>query len=61
MEPDEVTTGIVVQMYKKAGDFERAEEFFKKWSWSNSVVDERGSAMARSEAHVVVILQQMFV
>ncbi|KAL0430766.1 UNVERIFIED_CONTAM: Pentatricopeptide repeat-containing protein [Sesamum radiatum] len=44
MEPDEVTTGIVVQMYKKAGDFKRAEEFFKKWSWSNSVVDERGSA-----------------
>ncbi|KAL0367145.1 UNVERIFIED_CONTAM: Pentatricopeptide repeat-containing protein [Sesamum radiatum] len=52
MEPDEVTTGIVVQMYKKAGDFKRAEEFFKKWSWSNSVVDERGSAMARSKADV---------
>ncbi|KAL0462722.1 UNVERIFIED_CONTAM: Pentatricopeptide repeat-containing protein [Sesamum latifolium] len=44
MEPDEVTRGIVVQMYKKAGDFNRAEEFFKKCSWSNSVVDERGSA-----------------
>ncbi|KAL0284638.1 UNVERIFIED_CONTAM: Pentatricopeptide repeat-containing protein [Sesamum calycinum] len=50
MEPDEVTMGIVVQMYKKAWDFKRAEEFFKKWS--NSVVDERGSAIVWSEAHV---------
>ncbi|KAJ0462825.1 putative tetratricopeptide-like helical domain superfamily, pentacotripeptide-repeat region of PRORP [Helianthus annuus] len=32
MEPDEVTMGIVVQMYKTAGQFEKAEEFFKKWS-----------------------------
>lgn len=32
MEPDEVTMGIVVQMYKKAGEFQKAEEFFKKWS-----------------------------
>ncbi|KAL0297820.1 UNVERIFIED_CONTAM: Pentatricopeptide repeat-containing protein [Sesamum calycinum] len=50
MEPDEVTTGIVVQMYKKGRDFKRAEEFFKKWS--NSMVDERGSAIVWSEAHV---------
>ncbi|KAL3634527.1 hypothetical protein CASFOL_021581 [Castilleja foliolosa] len=34
LEPDEVTMGIVVQMYKKAGDFKTAEEFFKKWSCS---------------------------
>ncbi|XWS08892.1 hypothetical protein CRYUN_Cryun40dG0039400 [Craigia yunnanensis] len=32
MEPDEVTMGIVVQLYKKAGEFRKAEEFFKKWS-----------------------------
>ncbi|KAK7343972.1 hypothetical protein VNO77_13136 [Canavalia gladiata] len=32
MEPDEVTMVIVVQLYKKAGEFQRAEEFFRKWS-----------------------------
>ncbi|ONK60598.1 uncharacterized protein A4U43_C08F20310 [Asparagus officinalis] len=32
MEPDEVTMGIVVQTCKKARDFRKAEEFFKKWS-----------------------------
>ncbi|PON40167.1 Tetratricopeptide-like helical domain containing protein [Parasponia andersonii] len=32
MEPDEVTMGIVVQLYKKAGEFQNAEDFFKKWS-----------------------------
>ncbi|KAK6914019.1 Pentatricopeptide repeat [Dillenia turbinata] len=32
MEPDEVTMGIVVQTYKKAGEFEKAEQFFKNWS-----------------------------
>lgn len=32
MEPDEVTMGIVVQTYKKAGEFQKAEQFFKKWS-----------------------------
>lgn len=31
--------GIVVQMYKKAGDFAAAEEFFKKWSLSNSSLE----------------------
>ncbi|EPS60414.1 hypothetical protein M569_14387, partial [Genlisea aurea] len=30
VEPDEVTIGIVVQMYKMAGDFVSAERFFKK-------------------------------
>ncbi|KAL0368348.1 UNVERIFIED_CONTAM: hypothetical protein Scaly_1053700 [Sesamum calycinum] len=34
----------------RIGDFKRAEEFFKKWS--NSVVDERGSAIVWSEAHL---------
>ncbi|KAJ1404808.1 Tetratricopeptide-like helical domain superfamily [Sesbania bispinosa] len=32
MEPDEVTMVIVVQLYKKAGEFQKAEEFFRKWS-----------------------------
>ncbi|KAG9451904.1 hypothetical protein H6P81_004808 [Aristolochia fimbriata] len=33
--PDEVTMGIVVQMYKKAGEFAKAEQFFKEWSLEN--------------------------
>ncbi|KAJ0981570.1 hypothetical protein J5N97_009825 [Dioscorea zingiberensis] len=32
MELDEVTMGIVVQTYKKAGEFQKAEQFFKRWS-----------------------------
>ncbi|KAK7345935.1 hypothetical protein VNO77_16551 [Canavalia gladiata] len=32
MEPDEVTMGIVVQLHKRAGEFQKAEEFFRKWS-----------------------------
>ncbi|XP_021734641.1 pentatricopeptide repeat-containing protein At3g23020-like [Chenopodium quinoa] len=36
MEPDEVTMGIVLQMYKKAGEFRKAEEFFKVWSLDKS-------------------------
>ncbi|CAL5365089.1 unnamed protein product [Camellia sinensis] len=40
MEPDEVTMGIVVQTYKKAGEFEKAEQFFKKWSLGKSSFDE---------------------
>ncbi|CAI8601809.1 unnamed protein product [Vicia faba] len=32
MEPDEVTMGVVVQLYKKAGEFRKAGEFFRKWS-----------------------------
>ncbi|CAA7012840.1 unnamed protein product [Microthlaspi erraticum] len=31
MQPDEVTTGIVLQMYKKAREFQKAEDFFKKF------------------------------
>ncbi|KAK6145996.1 hypothetical protein DH2020_019865 [Rehmannia glutinosa] len=49
LEPDEVTMGIVVQMYKKAGDFKTAEEFFKKWSCSNS---KPGNAISRSKTGV---------
>ncbi|XP_065863186.1 pentatricopeptide repeat-containing protein At3g23020 [Euphorbia lathyris] len=37
MEPDEVTMGIVMQMYKKAGEFKKAEGYFKKWSISESL------------------------
>ncbi|XP_020590639.1 pentatricopeptide repeat-containing protein At3g23020 [Phalaenopsis equestris] len=32
VKPDEVTMGTVVQAYKKAGEFCRAEDFFKRWS-----------------------------
>ncbi|KAF8388162.1 hypothetical protein HHK36_026828 [Tetracentron sinense] len=39
MEPDEVTMGIVVQTYKKAAEFEKAEQFFKKWSSGKLVKD----------------------
>ncbi|XP_076888386.1 uncharacterized protein LOC143538802 isoform X2 [Bidens hawaiensis] len=31
LEPDEVTMGIVVQMFKTAGQFEKAEGFYKNW------------------------------
>ncbi|KAJ6746552.1 PENTATRICOPEPTIDE REPEAT-CONTAINING PROTEIN 1 MITOCHONDRIAL [Salix koriyanagi] len=45
MVPDEVTIGIVVQMYKKAGKFQKAEEFFKKWT-----LDTYGKAGQLKEA-----------
>ncbi|KAG4910902.1 hypothetical protein JHK82_056910 [Glycine max] len=32
VQPDEVTMVIVVQLYKKAGEFQKGEEFFRKWS-----------------------------
>lgn len=32
MEPDEVTMGVVLQTYKKAGNFQNVEQFFKRWS-----------------------------
>ncbi|CAN1310104.1 Pentatricopeptide repeat-containing protein At3g23020 [Linum perenne] len=32
MQPDEVTTGIVMQMYKKAGEFQKVQDFFKRWT-----------------------------
>ncbi|TKY53802.1 Pentatricopeptide repeat-containing protein [Spatholobus suberectus] len=31
MEPDEVTMGIVVQLHKRAGEFRKAQEFFRRW------------------------------
>ncbi|XVF28732.1 hypothetical protein REPUB_Repub15cG0055200 [Reevesia pubescens] len=37
MKPDEVTMAIVVQLYKKAGEFQKAEDFFKKWSLNGSL------------------------
>ncbi|KAL6660158.1 hypothetical protein ACP70R_002280 [Stipagrostis hirtigluma subsp. patula] len=30
--PDEVTMGIVLQAHKKAGEYEKAERFFNRWS-----------------------------
>ncbi|KAL8026367.1 hypothetical protein ABFX02_14G022200 [Erythranthe guttata] len=54
MEPDEVTMGIVVQMYKKAGDFKTAEDFFKKWSSRNAAVEGRGGTSSRSRSKMGV-------
>ncbi|QCE05016.1 structure-specific endonuclease subunit SLX1 [Vigna unguiculata] len=31
MEPDEVTMGIVVLLYKRAGEFPKAQDFFRRW------------------------------
>ncbi|MED6108747.1 hypothetical protein PIB30_026967 [Stylosanthes scabra] len=31
MEPDEVTMGIVVQLHKRNGEFQKAHNFFRKW------------------------------
>ena len=31
MEPDEVTMGIVVLLYKRVGEFQKAQEFFRRW------------------------------
>ncbi|KAL6989134.1 hypothetical protein U1Q18_014886 [Sarracenia purpurea var. burkii] len=42
MEPDEVTMGTVVQTFKKAGEFRKAEQFFKKWSSGKSSSDVGG-------------------
>jgi pentatricopeptide repeat protein len=49
MEPDEVTMGIVVQLYKKAGEFQKAEEFFKKWSFSESLRHESTTTTTTAE------------
>ncbi|KAK9991926.1 hypothetical protein SO802_026911 [Lithocarpus litseifolius] len=51
MEPDEVTMGIVVQLFKKAGEFHKAEEFFKKWSFGESLRHE-GSTTTTAIAEV---------
>jgi len=52
MEPDEVTMGIIVLLYKRAGEFRIAEEYFRRWIRGasfrlevnhNFSVDEKGS------------------
>nr|XP_016433710.1 PREDICTED: pentatricopeptide repeat-containing protein At3g23020-like [Nicotiana tabacum] len=52
MVPDEVTMGIVVQMYKMAGEFKMAEEFLKKWSLCKYLVEERVNGATRSGIRV---------
>ncbi|KAI4345727.1 hypothetical protein L6164_012825 [Bauhinia variegata] len=48
MQPDEVTMGIVVHLYKKVGEFQKAEDFFKKWS-SGHLRLENNSTATNSE------------
>ncbi|KAI3696559.1 hypothetical protein L6452_28925 [Arctium lappa] len=56
MEPDEVTMGIVVQMYKTAGEFEKAEEFFKKWSMRKGLAEAEPVAVSNSTPTKVAAL-----
>lgn len=49
MEPDEVTMVIVVQLYKKAGEFQKAEEFFRRWSSGELLRQESHSTLTASE------------
>ncbi|KAL1294892.1 hypothetical protein HN51_055734 [Arachis hypogaea] len=53
MEPDEVTMVTVVQLYKKAGEFRKAEEFFKKWSLGKPLRPNNKNAVAAPEAERV--------
>ncbi|CAI0465647.1 unnamed protein product [Linum tenue] len=46
MLPDEVTMGIVLQMYKKSGEFQKVEDFFKQWK-----MDERGDGDSSHDDH----------
>ncbi|KAF3786558.1 Pentatricopeptide repeat-containing protein [Nymphaea thermarum] len=39
IKPDEVTMGIVVQTFKRAKEFEKADQFFKEWSSDASLSD----------------------
>ncbi|MCL7044671.1 hypothetical protein MKW94_006455 [Papaver nudicaule] len=50
IEPDEVTMGIVVQTYKKAREFEKAEQFFKDWSSGKMVISGRKTTAARKSS-----------
>ncbi|XP_078429821.1 tetratricopeptide repeat (TPR)-like superfamily protein [Wolffia australiana] len=60
LEPDEVTMGIVMQSYKKTGQFREAQQFFKIWSSStqsnlcahtyNALIDIHGKAGQVKEA-----------
>ncbi|XP_057428359.1 pentatricopeptide repeat-containing protein At3g23020-like [Lotus japonicus] len=49
MVPDEVTMVIVVQLYKKAGEFKKAEEFFRKWSLGKPLRPNKHDTVATSE------------
>ncbi|KAK7391579.1 hypothetical protein VNO78_19996 [Psophocarpus tetragonolobus] len=51
VEPDEVTMVIVVQLYKKAAEFQKAEEFFKRWSSGKPLKSK--SKPLRSNDHAV--------
>ncbi|KAF3456908.1 hypothetical protein FNV43_RR01562 [Rhamnella rubrinervis] len=52
MEPDEVTMGIVVQMYKEAGEFQKAGDVFKKWSEGSAL---QGRVCLNSHAYNTMI------
>lgn len=69
MKPDEITMAIVLQLYKKAGEFRKAEEFFEKWSESslhshvslsshtyNTLIDTHGKAGQLKEASEIFAL-----
>ncbi|XP_058770199.1 pentatricopeptide repeat-containing protein At3g23020-like [Vicia villosa] len=51
IEPDEVTMVIVVQLYKKAGEFQKAEEFFRKWSLGETLRPSNNDMTAAPELH----------
>ncbi|KAK7279305.1 hypothetical protein RJT34_24353 [Clitoria ternatea] len=38
MQPDEATMGIVVQLHKRAREFQKAEDFFRNWSRGSQVL-----------------------
>ncbi|KAL3741265.1 hypothetical protein ACJRO7_016836 [Eucalyptus globulus] len=57
IEPDEVTMGTVIQMYKKGGQFHEAEDFFRRWFVEclsshtyNMLIDNNGKARELQEA-----------
>ncbi|KAL6007304.1 hypothetical protein ACLOJK_032801 [Asimina triloba] len=43
LQPDEITMGIVVQMCKKVGRFEKAKQFYKSWS-SGELTNYKGGS-----------------
>ncbi|KAL3741267.1 hypothetical protein ACJRO7_016838 [Eucalyptus globulus] len=57
IEPDEMTMGTVIQMYKKGGLFHEAEDFFRRWFVEclsshtyNMLIDNNGKARELQEA-----------
>lgn len=56
MKPDEVTMGIVIQMYKMAGEFQKAEEFFKRWSSCELLNHEGASSTVNNCTESLVCL-----